>query len=164
MAGELFPHDDDWFVWREDTLPPIRVRFETASDGRLHVAALHVEGEDAGPVSSGLLRRIPVGRIEAHANHTLHPDSPTPVAIDPAFDPRVAAQIPSHLFDLNGRGRSDEFYAEVASIYRGLVAHSHPPSPTMATANSVPISTVHRWVRTARDRGHLPPGRSGKAG
>jgi len=34
----------------------------------------------------------------------------------------------------------------------------------LAEANGVPVSTVHRWVKEARRRGFLPPGRPGRSG
>ncbi len=68
------------------------------------------------------------------------------------------------IFDLTGRGRSDEFYAEVAAVYASLVSQTHQPVAVMAEKNTVARVTAHRWVKQARDRGLLPPGRPGKAG
>ena len=157
--AELIEEEDGaWYMWvdhdNDPSTPPIRVRLGQSPDGRLHVEALHIEGE---PVSASQLRSIPLGRIEAHANAVLHPDGAEYVV-------EGQAVIPPHLFELGGRSRPDEFYAEVAAIYAGLVSHTHQPVAVIADANNVPRTTAHRWVKEARVRGMLPPGRPGKAG
>lgn len=146
----LVAQDKDWFAWVDDEAHSVRVRLGQADDGRLHVAAIHIDGNDL-PVSAQMLRGIPVGRIEAHANATRggHQEDAT---------------IPDELFTLDGRGRSDDFYAHVAAIYRHLAAKTRQPVASIAEANAVPKTTAHRWVKEARARGHLPPGRPGKAG
>lgn len=59
----------------------------------------------------------------------------------------------------------DDFLAAVAETYRTLVDHDLDPAPTMQAANGLDkVSTVHYWIRTAREHGHLAPGRRGKAG
>lgn len=158
--AELIPHEEpDWWTWVDidgDGVPDIRVRLGSAEDGRLHVEAVLVEGT---PVSASHLRGVPLGRIEAHANATLHPD-----AADTSDRVAATGVIPPHLFDLSGRGRSDEFYAEVAAVYASLVSETHQPVAVIAEKNQVARVTAHRWVKQARDRGLLPPGRPGKAG
>jgi hypothetical protein len=146
----LVAHDDDWFEWLHDANHSVRVRLGQADDGRLHVAAIHIDGNDL-PISAQTLRSVPVGRIEAHAN-----------AQDGAA--HTDAAIPDDLFALDGRGRSDDFYAHVAAIYRHLVGQTKQPVASLAEANNVPKTTAHRWIKEARARGHLPPGRPGKAG
>jgi hypothetical protein len=143
--------DDDWFEWLHDANHSVRVRLGQADDGRLHVSAIQIEGNDL-PISASTLRAVPLGRIEAHANASQHGDS------------HDDATIPDELFTLDGRGRSDDFYAHVAAIYRHLVANTKQPVASLAEANRVPKTTAHRWIKEARARGHLPPGRAGKAG
>ena len=63
-----------------------------------------------------------------------------------------------------GRGRGDGFYREVAGAYRSLAQSSARPAAELAEANGVPVTTAHRWVKEARRRGFLPPGRPGKTG
>lgn len=160
MPGELIEEDGAWYIWvdhdNDPSTPPIKVRLGQADDGRLHVEAVVVEGAEGAPVSAGMLRAVPLGRIEAHANALLHPD---------VGEHRIGeGVIPPHLFDLGARSRPAEFYAEVAAIYAGLVAHTHQPVAVIASANNVPRTTAHRWVKEARNRGMLPPGRPGKAG
>lgn len=62
------------------------------------------------------------------------------------------------------RGRSDDFYRQVGRAYLDLAQTTSRPAAELAEANEVPVSTVHRWVKEARRRGVLPPGRPGKAG
>ena len=147
----LVAHDDDWFEWLHDDDHSIRVRLGKSEDGRLHVAALHIDGNDA-PISASMLRGVPVGRIEAHANSMEQGTTTDDVT------------IPEDLFTLDGRGRSDDFYAHVASAYRHLVSRTHQPAVHLARANNVPKTTAHRWIKEARSRGMLPPGRPGKSG
>jgi hypothetical protein len=63
------------------------------------------------------------------------------------------------------RETTDDFLEEVAEMYRILVAAGQNPAPTIAEANDVQkVTTVHYWIRKARERGMLPVGRRGKAG
>jgi hypothetical protein len=58
----------------------------------------------------------------------------------------------------------DEFYARVADVYLELLERNERPIVALAEANDRPYKTVAAWVREARRRGMLPPGRAGKAG
>jgi hypothetical protein len=58
----------------------------------------------------------------------------------------------------------DTFYRHVAQLYLDLVALGERPVAALAEANGVPRSTVYTWIREARARGLMPPGRPGKAG
>ncbi|HKE74552.1 MAG TPA: hypothetical protein VKB57_13105 [Acidimicrobiales bacterium] len=166
MAAHLVALDDDWHEWRDPAgaTPQVRVRVGEGADGRLHLVELRVEGV----LSAELLRSIPVGRIEAAANAQLHPSAASPFDGDwlsgeawPAPDPAV---LPDALWRDAGGGYPDEFYDAVAVVYRRLAAASHRPVAELAGANDVPVTTAQRWVKEARRRGLLAPGRPGKAG
>jgi hypothetical protein len=60
--------------------------------------------------------------------------------------------------------KPDRFYQEVANQYGRLVAVSSRPAAEMAKIHGIPITTVHRWVKEARRRGFLGPGRKGRRG
>jgi hypothetical protein len=159
VVARLEPLDDDWHAWvdRSARAPrtAVRVRVADGDDGRLHVVDLHVEGV----VSAEVLRSIPIGRIEAAANAQLHasaPDAP------PGRAPR--ASIPARLRRNAVRGYPDAFYDAVAAAYRSLATSSPRPVADLADANDVPATTAQRWVKEARRRGLLAPGRPGKAG
>jgi len=63
-----------------------------------------------------------------------------------------------------GRSHGDDFYRRVAEVYAQATTVTTRPAEVIATASHVPVTTVHRWVKEARRRGFLPPGRPGKAG
>jgi hypothetical protein len=58
----------------------------------------------------------------------------------------------------------DAFYSLVADAYREYAPQTSKPGTRIAEEAGVPIGTAHGWIREARRRGHLPPGRKGKAG
>jgi hypothetical protein len=62
------------------------------------------------------------------------------------------------------RDKGDDFYRAVGERYSALAQVVRGPSTILAEANSVPVSTVYRWVKEARRRGLLAAGRPGKAG
>lgn len=139
---------DTWHA--VDGLPgPARVYVEWGEDeaGRRHLAGLLVHG---GPVTAELLRSIPVGRIENVAN----------------AEPVDAEQFRQQLVPLRRRQGEDpdEFTSRVAFYYRFFAAISSKPAKEMAEHVGAPVSTVHGWIREARMRGKLPPGKKGKAG
>jgi hypothetical protein len=74
--------------------------------------------------------------------------------------PRMKFRIPE------GRRKPDDFYRRVAEAYSWLRGYeqSRSPASDLAEINGVPVTTVHRWVKEARRRGLLGPGRPGRAG
>jgi hypothetical protein len=58
-----------------------------------------------------------------------------------------------------GNRKPDEFYVRLAAVYGSLSGASGSPAVKIAKRKGVPVSTVHRWVKEARRRGFLPPGR-----
>ena len=76
--------------------------------------------------------------------------------------PRLHRPIPQRP---GRRGHSDDHYVAVAERYRQLRAlGSASPTATIARERKVSRHTVAGWVSKARDRGHLPPARPGRAG
>lgn len=184
MRGRLFPVEDDWCEWRQEPALPgvVLVRVAAAPSGRLVLTGLRVEGAP----TAELLRSIPVGRIEATANAqlTILDDMvveaappgrrDAPVAREPlvvsagweAPDPAHAALRPvrtSRARPVRHR-RPDDFYREIARAYLDLAQTSARPAADLAEAHAVPGTTAYRWIKEARRRGFLPPGRPGKAG
>jgi hypothetical protein len=152
------------------------VRLKESDNGRLEVRGVRLEG----PVGTEALRAIPLGRIEAAANAQLGGwgDDPTvsedlvrrptrpPVRTGESWDQEAAVPVPADAVvgQRPHRGRPDAFYAELADEYRALVAVTGRPAVEIAQRRDVPISTAHRWIKEARRRRLLPPGRPGKAG
>lgn len=56
----------------------------------------------------------------------------------------------------------DEFYAEVARMYRQFDRTTSKPTTSIATAAGVSRNTAAQWVHQARKRGHLEPAEGGK--
>jgi hypothetical protein len=127
------------------------VRF-AERNGRYHVEELRL----LGGVSAERLRSIPLGRIEAAGNALLHGSGGARLG--------VPARIPQELRSSAVRGYPDRFYEAVAAAYHTLAAMTPKPVVALAEANEVPVTTAQRWVREARVRGMLPPGRQGTSG
>ena len=152
MAAALEAAEDGWYEWvAAPAGTRILVQLEQAPDGRFHVAGLRL----AGRLSAEVLRSVPLGRIEAAANALFHGGAPPG---------RAAATIARDLRANAVPGYPDTFYDAVATAYRSLVATTSRPIGELAQANGVPATTAQRWVREARRRGKLPPGRPGKSG
>ena len=58
-----------------------------------------------------------------------------------------------------GHKHPDDFYKQVATAYSWLAGRSRRPAEELAQVNGVPKTTIHRWVKEARRRGLLGPGR-----
>jgi hypothetical protein len=181
VPDRLFHCEDDWYEWRQRPAlsAEVFVRVAGRHDGRLGITELRIVGEP----SSELLRSIPVGRIEAAANAqlTVLDDAVTPAprrrrrrAVATATAPKAASTTTSARPDNDKgweqpsasrtRGRPDRFYADIAAAYLDLARSSRRPAADLAEDHDVPVTTVHRWIKEARRRGHLAPGRPGKAG
>jgi hypothetical protein len=179
VRGRLFLTDGDWYEWRQEPplAAPVAVRVTAGADGRLVLSGLRVDGSP----TAELLRSIPVGRIEAAANAqlTVVDDAVVPgtparrrARVAPArpsgdggwdtVDPGRAVERPGA--PRGHRGHPSAFYREVAKAYLDLAQVSSRPAAELAEANAVPTTTAHRWIKEARRRGFLPPGRPGKAG
>jgi hypothetical protein len=144
------------------------------------VIGLHVEGAVDGP----LLRSLPLSRLEAAANGPgLHrsikwrveegpPVGPGQWPDDAERDrllesPLMRERAPRLKLHIPGEGvarKPDDFYRRVAQAYSWLAGRTPRPAAELAERNDVPLSTVHRWIKEARRRGLLGPGRPGRAG
>jgi hypothetical protein len=170
-----------WFLFQpaEDA---VLVRFRARPDGRLVVSEMYLAAE--GGITSERLRALPVARAEAAANSpaakeevlratgTTTSDTVevpvralTSAGSDPiAFAPAAEGVGPPRL-KLRASGgpgrRADEFYRTVADAYSWLATQSKRPAAELAEWNGVPVTTVHRWVKEARRRRFLGPGRRG---
>ncbi len=117
--------------------------------GRMGVTELHISpvpGRDlAQPLSSALLRRLPLGHMAEDA-----------LVID------VQGELHTMAHPIK---RDDSFYAEVARSYLDLVRlRDSRPAETMAQALEVSVRTVHAWLGRARKRGLLTSSGPGQAG
>lgn len=182
--------------WREGAEAPVVVRMGEAKQN-LAIIEVYLPPDDR-PYTDGRLRQVTLDRVNALANEPLsqviirrlikHKRRPSLEAAakrfladgPPSLDKAPSARLVSRP---SGRPYPSDFYQEVALIYRRLAETERDPATQIAVANDVPVTTVHRWIREARDRGFLgraqagrrgekearrrgkpPPGRVGKAG
>lgn len=68
-------------------------------------------------------------------------------------------RVPERLPLGRPNGGRDEFYRRVARGWQSASAESGRPAVALAEENGVPVETVRGWVKEARRRGFLPPGR-----
>jgi hypothetical protein len=186
VRGRLFPVGGEWYEWRQEPAlaATVHVRVESSPGGRLVLTGLRIDG----PPSAELLRALPVGRIEAAANAQLAAvddvivPAPTPARRRrrPTGPPNGASggwettDVERALRRTLGsagpagvpppRGRPDLFYRQIAEVYLDFAQVSHRPAADLADTHRVPVTTAHRWIKEARRRGFLPPGRPGKSG
>lgn len=161
MRIPLKPSDDGWLEWTEaPSGTTVVFRVEEAPDGRYHIVDLKM----SGTLSADRLRSVPVGRLEAAANSFFHHVGEFGSSAAARKRKPAQARIADSLRANAVQGYPDTFYDAVATAYRSLVANSSRPIGELAAANDVPVTTAQRWVREARRRGKLPPGRPGKSG
>lgn len=126
----------------------IYVRWQ-AEEGSSRLSGLCIIGED---ITTDVVRSIPVGRLA---------NLPGLIAEGVSRE-----QFLSELAPLIRRKDDDpdEFSNRVAWYYRVFAASSPRPAKDIADHSHVPVATVRGWIREARLRGKLPPGKRGKAG
>lgn len=170
------------------SLPPapglegLHVRVKRDASGRLTITDLYVHGAE---ITADVMRGVSISRLEAslndpavHAREGAALDTQEQKAGDREPDdgltlPDLRARAP-HARERRqqrpaklGRptGQDPEaFYRQVALSYSELARSTRAPAKALADDADVPVTTVHRWIREARRRGFLPPGRKGKAG
>jgi hypothetical protein len=127
----------------------------------VHFTAFRVTARD--------LRDLPLGKIEVWVNQLAQQGLLDPIKGvltdtvdfgDPA-EGRISWIPQPPPAPVEG-AKGDEFYRRVGEIYAKAALASPRPAADLAEAWDVPLSTVHRWVRVARRRGHLPPTEKGR--
>jgi hypothetical protein len=175
---------DGWFLFQPGR-GDAYIRFRERPDGRLVVSEMYLRAD--GGITSEQLRALPVARAEAAANSPAAKEDVllasaimTDAVEVPVLSRRGAGSdsSPIAFADIStgvaaprlklraSRGRArraDEFYRAVADAYSWLATQSKRPAAELAERNGVPVTTVHRWVKEARRRGFLGPGRRGGA-
>jgi hypothetical protein len=155
-------------------------------EGRVVVKGMYVHGPEITP---SLVHQLPLARIAAtwlHPEEFLPepgtsmqwtfgmPEDPTVGELrtaakhlgklQPSQRRRAKRRTAERLNELRDGGLSDEFFTELAKIYREAAAETRAPAKRIADELDVPVKTVHRWVREARLAGALPRARKGAAG
>jgi len=173
------PEGGGWAWARIPEVPNCDLWFRVAEiGGRLGIVALEIVPE-SGTIDAGVLRSIPTGRIEALANqptmsevlreaiaqHGGEADQRDWVtraeraAADPTGALAALQRGPLRVRGARERSKPDGFYAKVAELYSRASYFEGSPAQAIADANNVPVTTVHGWVKEARRRGLLAPGR-----
>ncbi len=176
-----------WFRWHDEAGWTLYARFLPDPAGRFRPRAVYLEAPEGSSVSVTDLAAVPLRRMEAMLNSpgdladllrlSSFQQAPGATTVDEATD-RWAREIgladakpaattrkpPLRITVPPGRRRPDVFYERVARAYSWLAEQGNRPAAVLAEVNEVPVSTVHRWVKEARRRGLLGPGRRGGAG
>jgi hypothetical protein len=120
-------------------------QFKQAPSGRRVLTGLLLMGD---AVTADVLRKIPVALVENSGNlsHTEARKQLTRARRGLQPLKRQPGQTPEEFSRL---------VAEHYKLWASLVPH---PALSIAEEHSVPIPTVHTWIREARLRGFLPPG------
>jgi hypothetical protein len=155
--------------------------------GRWVITDVYVHGPE---VTATMLRDVPAGQLNLIMNllkgwdhwtiAEAHEGTGQWVLADPDKEPSLAglrkralhapSALPApHDTERPRLGRPDgtdpdRFYALVAAAYREYAPQTRAPAVEIAREAAVPVGTARVWVREARRRGKLPPGRKGKAG
>jgi hypothetical protein len=118
-------------------------------------------------VTARMLRELPLGKIESWVNQLVQQGLVDPIQakLSDAVQFGVEGQAVwvDALPDAPAKGaKPDQFYRRIAEIYGKAALVSPRPAAEMAEAWEVPLTSVHRWVRVARERGYLPPTEKGR--
>lgn len=154
----------------------VYVRFAVVPSGRLRVAELRVVASDG--VGAEMLRRVPLGRVEAMVNSpeladAVRADVEAATKVERDIGPageqedheeaevsvkrRTRRDLKLRIPD--ARRRPDDFYRQVAVTMATASQTTRSAAEAVAAANEVPVTTVHRWMKEARRRGVAGPAR-----
>jgi hypothetical protein len=179
--------DNDWMLWA--ITPPgdltdvteVRVRLDP-TQRRIIITGVAVLAGPGESIGAGLLRELPLGRLETVLNHRQLARHIRYLRVDPGvrtgFDFSPERALADSLFDempplwtgdykvdgVKAARRPDSFYEAVADAWTSAVINGEPnPAKVIAEANDVNLTAVHRWIREARKRGVMAPSSRPKA-
>lgn len=173
-------------LWPDETAGPWRLRIDIEMiDGRPEPFAISlrpVREEDPTALRASELRTLRLAEIthshlDAHRNSLEDRLGSLTEAMQE--DPDLANEVPTSMLDewqgnvenLDAARRkpgrpvevTDDDYRKVAEIYRQALANGQPVLETIAGQLFISKDTAAKRIRTARDRGYLPPTSRGKA-
>lgn len=185
---DLAAHSDGWISvgqGPDGAVLHVRVRYD--GDDRVVITDVYMHADEITPAA---VRGMSISRLQAELTAAMHYPSGSEATVlglaaatagsatfrDGVPEPTLAelrARMPAAggterperpRLTRPGSADPDEFYPLVARAYLEYAPQTRAPAKEIAAEASVPITTVHRWIREARRRGFLPPGRKGKAG
>lgn len=106
------------------------------------VRSLTVEASDGAPVTSVLLRRIPVREL---LERSVNKMTPILITVDSAVDLKAAGL----------RGPDDETLRLVGKLYDHTLFQAGSPVQFIVDQFGISRSTATRWVKRARDAGYI---------
>lgn len=147
-------------------------RLGVTSDQLRQIPVSRIEAAANDPLASEEIRRLVqlvTDDQEAEIRRGLHQLTASSKPLADHDDLPNVGEEPAALVELwrrslrvsipEGRGRRpDAFYERVARVYGDAARRSRAPAVDVAEANDVTVSTVHRWVKEARQRGIMPAG------
>jgi len=165
MTERLQIGNGGWIRWSGAGFPAeiVQIRFRRGRGGRLVIGELYTVGDQ--PLEGRMLRRLPLGAIETWANGPGNREAIEARLDIPGPDLRQQADTFATTFGTSS-ARSPQlsvpaaspyptsFYRQVAEKFAAGI-----PAGVLAAANDVPVSTVYRWIKEARDRGLMPRAR-----
>lgn len=147
-----------------DGADSLRVQWNRDDAGRWVPTGMYLH---APVLTSDMLRAISLPRLEARRNAagaSLVASAFEILASDAPADWVIPGSAPRHRITRPDGSDPESFYRRVAMAYRQYAGQTKSPARAIAEEAAVPVTTVHRWVREARQRGFLPQGRRGKVG
>jgi broad specificity phosphatase PhoE len=127
--------------------PPVVKRVEISGD------AVHAEH----------LREIPLGAIERQLRFGVGAEAT--YLYDEDGEPYLVGGGSYAPLTRRAEGEDAAAFAKrVAHAYRHYTRQSGKPAVAMAEASGLPVGTIRRWIREARELGELEPGTRGRAG
>lgn len=134
----------------DDTGSGFTVTFSTSNvRGRSEITKLTVEAiGDESIITQKFLRSLPLATI----TRTMRREE------------NNASLSASSAVSLDKWQGTDEQLRVVAELYREAYRNGVPVQPYLASRTGRPVTTVNRWIRQARERGHLGKSNGTRAG
>jgi hypothetical protein len=154
---------DGWVTTSTENGVAVHVKARRRSDGHLIVTGVLIEADE---VTTETLRQVQPSRILAALRLSPGEDDDSGTTLGD-LRRRAKPKLRPAKREVIGRpdgSDPDGFYRRFAMAYRSAATESNKPAVILAAENGVPVETVRRWIKEARRRGHLGPGRKGRAG
>jgi hypothetical protein len=156
----------------EPEAPEVTLHMRTADDGVIRCERLEITPPAGERITAVTLRALPIGFLikEAAVNgsapgiidapdgskYTLPGGEPTAEQA-PEIEAKTGGRPPGYPIDDDGLRR-------VADTYRAALKLGEPPTQRVKREHHVSRTTASRWIRRARDAGHLGEARPRVAG